>query len=387
MVYCLVSNQNRYDFIIQGAGASGLWLAHALNEMELLKNKRLLIVEGDLNKGDDRTWCFWTQATDESFPFVDTRWSSLWVQKEQQSILPYRYHHARSSAFYRWVKETLVKNPNVHWHHGWVTAVVEQDCCVMVDLDGETVETEYFFGSGNSLSTRWKSDISFWQSFVGWRIRFQSGESGWNSDRATLMDFSIDSGETTRFLYVLPFTENEGLIEVTQFDSECLTVELGEKLLKEICDLKGWKVDVLEVECDAIPMSSKYSVVDASYSLGSRVVDIGVKAGVLKPTTGYGFLTMRNHAMEIAKAIKFHLPIPKVYRKKRFRFYDDLLLQILRNSPQKGKPIFERLFHRQPARRILKFLDEKTSLWEEVCIFSCLQVTWFLKAVLHYERK
>ena len=50
MVYCLVSNQNRYDFIIQGAGASGLWLAHALNEMELLKNKRLLIVEGDLNK-------------------------------------------------------------------------------------------------------------------------------------------------------------------------------------------------------------------------------------------------------------------------------------------------------------------------------------------------
>lgn len=382
-----MSNQNRYDFIIQGAGASGLWLAHALNEIELLKNKRLLIVEGDLNKGDDRTWCFWTQAPDASFPFVDTRWSNLWVQNEQQSILPYRYHHARSSAFYRWVKEALVKNPNVHWHKGWVTAVVEQDCCVRVDLDGETVETEYFFGSGNSLSTRWKSDISFWQSFVGWRIRFQSGESGWNPDAATLMDFSIDNGETTRFLYVLPFTENEGLIEVTQFDSDCLTVELGEKLLKEICDLKGWKVDVLEVECDAIPMSSKFSVVDASYSLGSRAIDIGVKAGVLKPTTGYGFLTMRNHAMEIAKAIKFHLPIPKVYRKKRFRFYDALLLQILRNAPHKGKPIFERLFHQQPAQRILKFLDEKTSLWEEVRIFSGLQITWFLKAVLQYERK
>ena len=60
-------------------------------------------MEGDLNKGDDRTWCFWTQATDESFPFVDTRWSSLWVQKEQQSILPYRYHH-----YDMWVGRALI---------------------------------------------------------------------------------------------------------------------------------------------------------------------------------------------------------------------------------------------------------------------------------------
>jgi glycine/D-amino acid oxidase-like deaminating enzyme len=37
--------QNHYRYIIQGAGASGLWLAHSLNEAGLLAFDQLLIVE------------------------------------------------------------------------------------------------------------------------------------------------------------------------------------------------------------------------------------------------------------------------------------------------------------------------------------------------------
>jgi lycopene beta-cyclase len=133
-------------------------------------------------------------------------------------------------------------------------------------------------------------------------------------------------------------------------------------------------------------MSSKFSDLHQRYTSHDRIINIGVKAGALKPTTGYGFLTMRSHGKAIAHAIKFDLPIPRIYRKRRFRFYDTLLLHILRSTPQKGKPIFERLFDKQPATRVLKFLDEKTSLWEEVGIFSRLQISWFLKALFQYER-
>jgi lycopene beta-cyclase len=386
VVNSMLTNQNQYDFIIQGAGASGLWLAYWLNEMDVLRHQRLLIVEGDPNKVDDRTWCFWSQDSEGTFPFVDSRWSSLWVQNQQQSIAPYRYHHARSSAFYAWVKEDLSKNPNVCWHQGWVTSISERGESVSVDLEGEQVHARYFFGSASAMAADWSKDVTLWQSFVGWRIKFQPEHSGWDHSAATLMDFSISHADTTRFLYVLPLSNREGLIEVTQFDATCLTAEAGEKILREICVQRGWQVDVLDVECDAIPMSSKFSEIHRRYTSHDRIINIGVKAGALKPTTGYGFLTMRSHGKAIAHAIKFDLPIPRIYRKRRFRFYDTLLLHILRSTPQKGKPIFERLFDKQPATRVLKFLDEKTSLWEEVGIFSRLQISWFLKALFQYER-
>jgi len=65
--------QNHYRYIIQGAGASGLWLAHSLNEAGLLAFDQLLIVEGEANKVNDRTWCFWSTEEEQKFSFIDTR--------------------------------------------------------------------------------------------------------------------------------------------------------------------------------------------------------------------------------------------------------------------------------------------------------------------------
>ena len=119
----------------------------------------------------------------------------------------------------------------------------------------------------------------------------------------------------------------------------------------------------------------------------ARIIEIGISAGALKPTTGYGFLTMRNHALQIARALKTGNPLPRIYRKRRFRFYDALLLQMLEENPHRGKDIFERLFNKLPARLVLKFLDEKTAIWEEIRIFSQLQIAWFLKAVFQYAKR
>jgi lycopene beta-cyclase len=133
-------------------------------------------------------------------------------------------------------------------------------------------------------------------------------------------------------------------------------------------------------------MSPLFNQNQSHHDSNARIIEIGIAAGALKPTTGYGFLTMRNHANQIAEALKTGNVLPKIYRKRRFRFYDALLLQMLQENPHRGKAIFERLFQRQPAQLVLKFLDEKTSIWEEIRIFSQLQVPWFLKAVIHYAK-
>ncbi|MEK0439458.1 MAG: hypothetical protein RLZZ504_374 [Bacteroidota bacterium] len=374
-----------YSYIIQGAGASGLWLAYWMDREGLLANKTLLIIEGVTNKHNDRTWCFWTDESSQTFPFVDKHWTSLWVQGRAQAITPYRYCHARSSDFYTWIKSQLQLNANVHWHIDWVKQVDQVGDAVFVQTETASFKSDFVFHSGGLHGDANPSPISLWQSFVGWRVKLLHGS--WQGDAATLMDFGIAQQGTTRFVYVLPISDQEGLVEITQFHGERLDRVYGEALLKQLCAARGWQVEVLEVECDAIPMSSMFNQRQSHHAKQDRIIALGVQAGALKPTTGYGFLSMRNHGRKLAQALKQNNNLPKIYRPWRFRFYDALLLQMLAQTPDRGAAIFERLFSRQPAHQILKFLNENTSVWEEVRLFSRLQVPWFLKALLKYVRQ
>ncbi|MBM3437893.1 MAG: hypothetical protein FJX91_02050 [Bacteroidetes bacterium] len=374
--------QEKYAYIIQGAGASGLWLAYWMDQQGLLESKQLLIIEGDSNKLNDRTWCFWTDESTQDFPFVDRQWSSLWVQGQTQPIAPYQYCHARSAIFYQWIKSSLHKNAHVHWCTDWVTGAEQINSGVQVKTEKATYLADYFFYSGGVAAATKNASIELWQSFVGWRVKILEGQ--WEPAAATLMDFGIAQMGTTRFVYVLPISETEGLIEITQFYKYPLSQAHGEDLLRQLCVDRRWRVEVLEVEVDAIPMSSIFNQTQPHFPNTERILPIGVAAGALKPTTGYGFLAMRDHGKAMATALQQGEALPRIYRKKRFRFYDALLLQLLMDNPERGKAIFERLFSRQPAQHVLKFLNERTSLWEEVQIFSKLQVSWFLKALIKY---
>jgi Brp/Blh family beta-carotene 15,15'-monooxygenase len=64
----------------------------------------------------------------------------------------------------------------------------------------------------------------------------------------------------------------------------------------------------------------------------------------------------------------------------RFRLYDRLLILILALWPEKGRPIFQRLFAVKKTSYVLRFLDEKTSIWEDASMFYKLPIGIFLKA-------
>ena len=71
----------------------------------------------------------------------------------------------------------------------------------------------------------------------------------------------------------------------------------------------------------------------------------------------------------------------KIKESSRFRFYDRLLLLILTKQPSQGKSIFEALFKKNETKNVLQFLDEKTTLIQDIRIFLTLPIKPFLKAV------
>ena len=245
--------KKNYNYIIQGAGASGLWLAYWMQKSGLLATSNLLIIEGDAHKSNDRTWCFWETNSGETMPFVNHNWQHITILGQKQSIAPYRYNHCRSIDFYHWIHSLLDTNANIHWLKGWADAPVVVAGGIEVTVNGDIYSGKWYFKSGDTAEKETKKTIHLWQSFVGWRVKIVSGAI--DATCATLMDFSIPQNNKTRFLYVLPMSDREALIEVTQFDCEKLDKEKGQQLLTEICASRGWQSDVLELDYGSIPMS------------------------------------------------------------------------------------------------------------------------------------
>ena len=108
---------------------------------------------------------------------------------------------------------------------------------------------------------------------------------------------------------------------------------------------------------------------------GKRQVLLGTAGGCTKASTGYTFSRIQEQAQAILTSLKENgSPVYQRKHKRRFHFYDTLLLNIIKYRPDILPRIFLALFEQNPPEKVLKFLDEKTQLLEEAQIF--LKLPW-----------
>ena len=199
-----------------------------------------------------------------------------------------------------------------------------------------------------------------------------------------MMNFNVDQNDFTQFMYIIPFSANNALVEFTRFGSKPLEYEYAKQLLDKYIFEKFGSYEILHEESGSIQMTTWTNAVHPSKS----VLRTGTSANLIKPSTGYGFKNMYLFAEAVSQRIESNnlLNFNKISlpTKRRFKFYDSLLLIILFFWPSKGKSIFSELFSRVPIKRIFSFLDEQTTLMDEIKIFSTLPILLFLKALFLY---
>ena len=111
--------------------------------------------------------------------------------------------------------------------------------------------------------------------------------------------------------------------------------------------------------------------------------NIGTAGGQTKASTGYTFQFIQKQSDMIMACLRNGKSLSTLPpSSRRFEFYDRVLLQLLVTKQLEGRDIFSRLFERNKAARIFKFLDNETSLAEELPLISSLQILPFLKAAL-----
>ncbi|HEX2848085.1 MAG TPA: lycopene cyclase family protein [Chitinophagaceae bacterium] len=377
-----VNRQKQYDYIIAGAGCAGLSLLLRIIRNPALSNKKILLIDKDDVKSNDRTWCFWEKEPGFFENLVYRQWSRLDFfgenYEEELDILPYHYKMIKGQDFYTYCFSEIKKHPQVDFLYDEIKDITTKDSRSFIRLANQTLDAgnALVFTSIHQLPPSRKNDITLLQHFKGWVI--QTEQPVFAIHKATLMDFRVHQQHGTSFSYVLPLDEQTALVEYTLFTPTLLEKEQYDKELNDYIthQLQISAYTIKEEEYGVIPMTS------FSYPFYKNgAYHIGTAGGQTKASTGYTFRFIQKQSQQIADCLatgRSPLTIPTT--PSRFRFYDNTLLHILYHNQLPGKKIFSDLFRKNDPACVLRFLDNESSFKDEWKIISSLPTWPFLKA-------
>ncbi|MGX1928295.1 lycopene cyclase family protein [Flagellimonas sp. 2504JD4-2] len=374
---------SNFDYIIIGAGAAGLLLVDALTQDDFFSSRSILIIDRVDKTSNDRTWCFWEKDKGKFDQLLHKSWPNIHFAgmgfERSTSIAPYQYKMLKGIDFYNHYLNKIKKHPNVTWVKDRVTLIEETGDKVLVTSQNGFYTAPKVFNSWlNNQNVRIQKKYPVLQQhFVGWFVKTE--KPIFNSEEATFMDFSIPQKGNTRFMYVLPFSETEALLEYTLFSENILEKSEYEEGIQDYVKqkLENTAFEITDVEQGSIPMTC-YGFHEHN---SDRILNIGIAGGWAKPSTGFTFYNTGKKVMALVDHLKDDKALSNFYRRDKFWYYDLLLLDILHRDNHLGSSIFESMFKKRKPQLILKFLDEGTSFWEDLKIISACPKLPFLKAL------
>lgn len=380
--------QANYDYIITGAGCAGLSLLRSMMQHSFFINKKILLIDKDAKATNDRTWCFWEQQPGVLEDIVYHRWQLMDFYSggfsARYDLQPYTYKMIRGIDLYETVLKEAKQHANVEVVYDEVQSVSDKESYAVVKTSGKEFSADYIFNS--IFFYDWKQQAALQknvyvllQHFKGWII--ETNEIIFDERIATFMDFRVDQSKGTTFVYVLPLTKNKALIEYTLFSEKLLQPEeydaAIEQYIHSFLNIKQYSV--MHKEFGVIPMTNY------NFSKGTeKVINIGTAGGNTKGSSGYTFKFIQKNAVKIIDALvnSNTLLLKETIFEKRFHLYDSILLNVLYNKKMNGDRLFLQLFKKNQPATILKFLDNETTLSEELKIMNSVSLSTFLPAAI-----
>ena len=369
--------KNKYDYIIAGAGCAGYSLLYHLLQDPILSKKKILVVDANFNKGNDRTWCFWEDTDGPFESIVCKKWSNIEILKGRMQRLlptaPFEYKMIQGIDFYQYISAFAKGFDNVEWIASKILSINTAHGGARVQWEGGAANADYVFSSihGDRIQS------ALWQHFKGIVVEFD--DAVFDKSVARLMDFNVPQMDATAFMYLLPMTDKKALIEYTLFSPNILETAEYDLVLNTYMEehYKGQTYNIVHTEQGAIPMTTKKIT-----SSTSSVISIGTMGDAVKASTGYAFQFIQKQTQQIVKQLKLNQTLDASVHYTRHQFYDAVLLYILEHKKMAGDEIFARIFKKNDAATVFKFLSNTSNLIEDIRIMLSLPTQIFLPAAI-----
>ena len=372
--------KEKYDLIFCGGGLSTLIFLNKIISDNYFDDKSILVIEKDPKLIPKKTWSFWGKKDSHWNDFIIKSWDKIIFKSQNinidRTLTSMNYKMIKSESFYNHIYDKVKRQPNIKIKKGDVVDVTDQNDTVVVKTKNESFTANKVLNSipNDSYKTNSKFPVLL-QHFIGWTIKTK--KPVFDDRTATLMDFSVEQNNETRFFYVLPTSNNEALVEFTLFSKDLLAnseyeIEI-KKYLKSL-EIEDYKINLKEN--GVIPMTC-FPFDNAN---SKNIINIGTAGGWTKPSTGYTFRFIDKYSNSIIGIIKSDKSFKYFKLKSRFWLYDLIFIDVLHNMNHLGSVIFENLFKKNKFKTIFRFLDNESSFSEELGIIHSMPKWIFIKS-------
>ncbi len=371
-----------YNYIFTGSGLSALMTVYEMVLSKRFTDKTILMLDIDSKKTNDRTWCFWDNESTNYEDLIAKKWHMALFADENFSrkfeMKPYSYNMIRGLDFYDSIFKTIENHATIVFKTENIESFIDEKDFCLVKTDVETYKCDKVFNSifdPKKVLEQTKFPLLH-QHFIGWFIK--TNKPVFDENCASFMDFSVEQRGNTRFMYVLPTSPTEALVEYTLFSKDLLQDEEYEmEIQKYIKNLGITDFEITDTERGNIPMTC-YEFWKQNTK---NIVNIGSAGGWTKASTGFTFKNTTKNAKKLVSFLSHENDFRNFFKKDKFWFYDLLFIDVLYKNNEVGSRVFASLFRKGQTELIFKFLDQETSFWEDLQVMLKCPTVLFMKAL------
>lgn len=357
--------------IIAGGGLAGGLAALALRERR--PEIAVTLIDQDRSFGGNHTWSFFdTDVAARDRWIVDLAEHRHWGDHEvrfpaRRRVIPIGYNSIRSESLDRAIGQKLDGDQLRLGAH-----IVSLTPTSLTLDNGEMLDADAVI---DARGPREMSGFELgWQKFVGRYLRFPRPHG---VERPMIMDACIEQTDGYRFIYRLPVSATELLIEDTYYSArrELDIGALEGRIEADTAALGAGSPEIIEQEDGILPVVMAGDI-DRLWQ-GEPVPRIGIAGGFFHPTTSYSLpdavanaavLAGQGDFSAAALHALFHRRARKLWRERGFfRLLNKMLFRAA--EPAKSYRVLEH-FYRLPPATIARFYSSRPTSFDKLRILS-----------------
>lgn len=373
----------KFDYIIVGAGCSGLSLAYEMNVKNLFNDKTCAIIDKRKEFNRDKIWSYWNIYEHSFYDCLINKWDKFCVKKNQNEIIldceNFQYQSIDSQKFYKKILDNLNSNKNIKLIlNKSVDKIYENKDEAIVQCSDEIFRTDIIFNS--SLDNKTTKESELFQHFYGCEVVFDENVN--LPEYPIIMDFNCNQDSWVHFFYTLPMGKNKIFIENTwisnekSFAFERYIAEINYYIQNNLNYKKKYKTNYSEI--GSIPMfhfknNMKYK----------KIINIGTAGNLTRKSTGYTFLNIQKSVKQIAINISKKQNIKESSVSLKYNYLDDIFIKVLLEKKGSMYEVFFDLFKKNKTKDIVKFLSNTSNWFEDLKIILSMPKLIFIKKLLN----
>ncbi len=349
-----------YDIIYTGGGLSALLSAYYITRKSKLRLS-ILFVELLENPLIHKTISYWNN--DNCFPdeIIRKSWNEIAFISDETRVFTLKngsYNTISGEKLENWLKAEIALLSDARYLRERVIGKFENNESAWITTTKGRYTGKFIFDSivdkellASQVTNKKTPHMS--QYFLG--VEIMCEKPVFDERKMIFSDFSISNSNSYEFAHILPYSNNNGLIELVS--NRAVPKEELEKYIESVCGEVQYRITYKE-EGNSF-LTCRYE----PRKIGKRTISIGNAAGMLKPSTGYAFNNIVRDSKFIAENFDMDSGIKKTPRTNIiYKIFDRMFVVVISNKPELSKPILTRLFTKCHIDDILGFLDEKITV-------------------------